>query len=162
MIAEIRRLIPKLKKAIINTYGHRLVSLVLYGSVGRQTPNYESDIDILIIVEQLPRGRMRRIQEFTRVEENLNDEFERLYKKGIYTTLSPIIKSKEEVLFGSPLFLDMIDDSIILYDKENFFKNYLKKFKRKLQNLGAKRVNLGDYWYWILKSDYKPGEVFEL
>ncbi len=151
-----------MKKAIINTYGHRLVSLVLYGSVGRQTPNYESDIDILIIAEQLPRGRMRRIQEFTRVEENLNDEFERLYKKGIYTTLSPIIKSKEEVLFGSPLFLDMIDDSIILYDKENFFKNYLKKFKRKLQNLGAKRVNLGDYWYWILKSDYKPGEVFEL
>lgn len=34
--------------------------------------------------------------------------------------------------------------------------------KERLKLLGAKRVWSGDTWYWILKEDYKPGEVFEI
>ncbi|MGB9720641.1 MAG: nucleotidyltransferase domain-containing protein [bacterium] len=162
MISAFEKLIPKLKKAVMNCYGERLVSLVLYGSVGRKTPNYDSDIDMLIITEHPPKGRMRRVREFENVEKELRDELLKLHNRRIYLSLSPIIKSREEVLLGSPLFLDMIDDSIILYDRKNFFKDYLQAFKKRLENLGAKRINLGGYWYWILKSDYKPGEVFEI
>jgi hypothetical protein len=31
-----------------------------------------------------------------------------------------------------------------------------------LHELGARRVRLGSAWYWDLKPDFKPGEVFDL
>jgi len=152
----------KIKKAVIAIYGERLISFVIFGSVGRRTATSESDIDILIIADKLPCGRMARVKEFEKVEEVLAKDFEKLNKKGVYLSLSPVIKTKEEVLFGSPLFLDMVDDALIIFDRNKFFNNYLKKFKDRLKRLGAKRINLGSYWYWILKSDYKLGEVFEI
>jgi hypothetical protein len=54
------------------------------------------------------------------------------------------------------IFLDMIDDSIILYDKNSFFKN-------RLVQLGSKKVILDDNtWYWNLKPDIEAGEIIEL
>lgn len=38
-------------------YGNRLISLAVFGSVGRGTARPDSDIDLLIIVEQLPARR---------------------------------------------------------------------------------------------------------
>jgi predicted nucleotidyltransferase len=162
MLKGLKSLIVKLKKAVIAIYGERLVSCAIFGSVGRRTATSESDIDILIIADNLPRGRMARVKEFEKVEEVLAKDLEKLNKKRIYLSLSPVIKTKEEVLFGSPLFLDMIDDALIIFDRNKFFNDYLEKFKDRLNGLGAKKINLGSYWYWILKSDYKLGEVFEI
>ncbi|MBU4373093.1 MAG: hypothetical protein KJ714_01360 [Euryarchaeota archaeon] len=61
------------------------------------------------------------------------------------------------------IFLDMIDASVILYDKNGFFKNRLKELKDRLLELGSKKIVLEDKtWYWSLKPDLKLGEVFEL
>jgi hypothetical protein len=38
----------------------------------------------------------------------------------------------------------------------------LEKLRKRLTELGAKRVWRGNAWYWILKPDLRPGEVFEL
>jgi len=56
----------------------------------------------------------------------------------------------------------MVEDARILYDKDDFFTNWLKRFISRLKKLGAKRVWRGNMWYWVLKPDYKPGEVIEL
>ncbi len=57
----------------------------------------------------------------------------------------------------------MIDASVILYDKNGFFKNRLKELKDRLLELGSKKIVLEDKtWYWSLKPDLKLGEVFEL
>lgn len=57
----------------------------------------------------------------------------------------------------------MIDASVILYDKAGFFKNRLKQLKKRLLQLGSKKVVLEDKtWYWSLKPDITPGEVIEL
>jgi hypothetical protein len=61
------------------------------------------------------------------------------------------------VLRGSPPFLDMIDSSEVLYDRDNFFGDYLKGLARKMKKLGSIRVKRGNAWYWILKPDYKQG-----
>ena len=62
-------------------------------------------------------------------------------KRGgdIYPAPSPVIKSKEEVNYDSPLFLDMTENVKIFYDKEDFFKNYLDTLRKKLSALGAKK-----------------------
>ncbi|MCL6559866.1 MAG: nucleotidyltransferase domain-containing protein [Firmicutes bacterium] len=143
-------------------YGDRLVTLAVFGSVGRGRQRADSDIDIMLIVEDLPDGRLKRIQEFELVEEALEPSLRRLKDAGIDTSLSPVIKSPGEVRRGSLLFLDMIEDSIFLYDRRGFFQSFLREFKKRLADLGARRVKRGNAWHWVLKEEYREGEVFVL
>lgn len=41
-------------------------------------------------------------------------------------------------------------------------RGVLEDLKRRLEELGAKRVWVGDKWYWVLKPDIKFGEVVEI
>lgn len=124
--------------------------------------NYFSDIDLLIVARRLPKGRLNRVEEFEKVETKVEKYIKEAQKYGVYTRLSPVFKTRDEVLMGSPLFLDMVEDAIILYDRESFFSSHLDKLRERLKELGSKRVKQGTRWYWILKPDYRPGEVFEI
>ncbi len=159
---KFKELQQKLLKESKSFYGDNLVSFIVFGSVARETFRFNSDIDILIIAENLPDGRMKRVKQFLAVEEKTEPFLESLEKQGIHTYISPVFKTPDEVKKGSPLFLDMVEDALILYDKNEFFTQWLKKFKERLKKLGAKRVWRGNMWYWVLKPDYKPGEVIEL
>lgn len=143
-------------------YGKKLVSFVVFGSVARGAHRFDSDIDILIIAEDLPRGRMKRVAQFAAVERKIEPFLESLQKEGIHTYVSPIFKTPEEARGGSPLFLDMVEDATILYDRDGFFHTILDGLRKRLKELGAKRVWAGNVWHWVLKPDYKPGEVIEL
>ena len=155
-------LLERLSEEIKVFYSGRLVSLVIFGSMGRGTATAESDIDLLIIATDLPSGRIKRVSEFTAVENKLQHDLDELKKNRIYPCLSPVIKTPNEVLSGSPLFFDMIYDSLILYDKERFFETFLAHLKERLDRLGARRIVQGDRWYWDLKPDYRAGQVFEI
>ncbi|MFW6139787.1 MAG: nucleotidyltransferase family protein [Acidobacteriota bacterium] len=159
---KFKELQEKLLKESKSFYGNNLVSFVVFGSVARETFRFNSDIDILIIAENLPDGRMKRVKQFSSVEEKIQSFLESLEKQDIHTYISPVFKTPNEVKKGSPLFLDMVEDALILYDKDDFFSKWLKNFKERLKKLGAKRVWRGNMWYWVLKPDYKPGEVIEL
>ncbi|ABB13638.1 HEPN domain-containing protein [Carboxydothermus hydrogenoformans] len=152
-------ILDNLLKEVKDFYGERLITLAIFGSVGRGTFRPDSDIDLLIIASDLPRGRIARVEEFLEVERKIEPLLNKLKNEGIDTYLSPVIKQKDEVLKGSLLFLDMIDDAKILYDKEDFFKNYLSSLKEKLQRLGTEKIYRGGGWYWVLKKDYRYGEV---
>lgn len=54
--------------AVRNVYRDRLVALAVYGSYGRGTPGFNSDLDLLVIAEKLPAGRLKRMKEFQKVE----------------------------------------------------------------------------------------------
>lgn len=150
-------------KEIESYYGERLVSVVIYGSVARGSQTFDSDLDVLIIARNLPNGRMKRIREFDEVEEKIDPFLKSLNEKyGINSFISVVIKSPEEAEKGSPLFLDMVEDARILFDKDNFFANVLERIRKRLKELGAKRIWRGNAWYWDLKPDYKSGEIFEI
>lgn len=143
-------------------YGPRLISLVVYGSVGRKLMTPESDIDFLLVVDPLPHGRFRRVKEFESVERALAGVLGEARDYGIHTELSPIFKTPGEVRQGSPLFLDMVDDARILLDRGDFFHRELNGLRERLALLGARRIWKGNAWYWDLKPDYKAGEEFEI
>jgi hypothetical protein len=143
-------------------YGDRLVSAVLFGSVGRGSPHPHSDVDVLVIAEGLPNGRMKRSSDFAAVEDALGRQLGTLRAEGIHTRLSPVLKTPAEANEGSILFLDFLDDAKVLVDRDGFFQGVLAKLRGRLDELGARRVWIGSAWYWDLKPDFKPGEVFEL
>ncbi len=157
-----REVEERLLSEITSVYQGRLVSVVIFGSAARQTQRFDSDIDLLVIAEGLPKGRMKRMREFERAEEGIEPFLASLKKEGIETYISPIIKTPEEVEKGSPLFLDMVEDARILYDRDGFFSDRLKRLRKRLKELGAKRIWMGSAWYWDLKPDYKPGDIFEI
>lgn len=148
------------------TFGDSLVSLVLYGSVARGDAEADSDIDLLLILRDPPNNYHRRLDQVLGVQSDL--EREEVYKRtrerlDIEPFLSHIILSKEEADENRYIYLDMVEDAKILYDRDNFFAQRLKVIKKRLRELHSKRVWLEDgTWYWDLKPDLKPGEVFTL
>jgi len=155
-------LLHRLLDVAIERFGSELISFVVYGSVARCEAGRESDIDILIVLENPPKSRLKRQELFMWVEEGVEEEVERLRSQGYRVDFSPIIKSVNEAKKVSPLYLDMVEDAVVLYDRENFFTNILNNLREKLKELGAERVRCGRKWYWRLKKNYKFGEVVEL
>jgi len=159
---KFKELQDKILEETKSFYGDQLVSFVVYGSVARETFRYDSDIDLLIIAENLPKGRMKRADQFSLVEDRIEPYLKSLKKQGINTFISAVFKTPHEAELGSPLFLDMVEDARILYDKNKFFSKRLERLGKRLKELGAKRVWKGNIWHWVLKPDYNPGEVIEL
>jgi len=159
---QFQKLLDWLLEACQKLYGSRLVTAAVFGSVGRGVPRPDSDIDVLIVADPLPNGRIPRIEEFQAVEQMLRVHLSAAERNGIYTCLSPIFKTPAEVRRGSLLFLDMLDDVRILYDQSGFFARELEDLRLRLSRLGARRIWRGDAWYWDLKPDFQPGELFEI
>ncbi len=155
-------LLNALEAACRSHYGARLVTLAVFGSAGRGTPRPDSDVDLLLVVDPLPDGRIPRVREFDAVEAALSAELDAAHGVGIDTRLSPVFKTPGEAEAGSPLFLDMVDDARLLVDRDGFFASVLARLRRRLESLGARRVWRGNAWIWDLKPDYRPGDVFEI
>jgi uncharacterized protein len=163
MKKEYTKLVQKIFHKTKEYYKKDLISFVVFGSYAKDTLSPYSDIDILIITKKQPKSRAKRIINFiNNVEKKLEKYIENLRKKNIFVEISPIIKTQEEVEYGSFLFLDMIQDSIILYDKDNFFKEYLYSLDKKLKEYGSKKVFKKGGYYWIIKENVNPKEGINL
>jgi predicted nucleotidyltransferase len=149
-------LLDRLTSLCKEHYGKRLISLVVFGSVGRGTPRPDSDIDLLLVIKDLPNGRIARVREFAPIELALSNAIKSHFD------LSPVFKTPQEIANGSPLLLDMVEDSRILFDRDDFFQRAMKNLNERLQRLGARRIWRGNAWYWDLKPDYRQGEIFEI
>ena len=162
---DYKELILTFRDLIKDKLGDSLVSLVLYGSVVRTEAKKESDIDLLIIQKDAPGVYYKRLRSSIEAERKLRKSgvFEKVRKKGLMPYLSYVILSQKEAEKNSYLFLDMIEDSIILLDKDDFFKRRLEELRHRLNLLGSKKILLKDgSWYWDLKPNLVAGEVFEL
>jgi predicted nucleotidyltransferase len=156
-----KSLLEKLTKLLQEEFQDRLVSVVLYGSVARGDNRKDSDIDLLLVIRDLPKTMTERVILFDKVERKLDDDIMRLMDEGYYVTFSPVLKTPEEAVRFSPIYMDMIEDAIILYDRDGFFRKVLEKTRKRLKELGFERVWLSEKsWYWR-KRDYKLGEIID-
>nr|WP_243665929.1 nucleotidyltransferase domain-containing protein [Vulcanisaeta sp. JCM 16159] len=106
---------------MIRLYSDNLVSLVIYGSAARSDQRKDSDIDMLVIFEGLPKPISDRIKMLERAEDEVQPLLDELMNRGYAITSSPLIKTREEAKRFSPLYLDMTEDAVIVYDKDGFF-----------------------------------------
>lgn len=155
--------LDRLVEALKNSIGENLVSVVLYGSYARGQIGSESDVDVLIIAEGLPSSSLERQAFFTKIISEVEAPLKEIFSEtGWFPYISAILKTPQEADRISRIYFDMIDEACILYDKRDFFKGVLAKVRKRLEELGAKRIQVGKMWYWDLKPDYQPGEIFEI
>ena len=98
-----------------------VVSVVLYGSMAKKTLHEGSDIDVLVVLEDVPTDwRVREKLLFSLVQDIL-------FKYHI--NVSPVVCSKEMVRGaikqGNPLFYGLLTGYSILYDTTSFFKKMI-------------------------------------
>jgi len=160
MHAPYKQLLDDLVSRMKRAWGENLVSVVLFGSIARGEFRKDSDIDLLVVCEHLPDGQLRRQRLFIEVERQL--DLEHLNRLGFYPDFSPLMKAAKEAKFLSPVYLDMVEDAVLLYDRGDFFKGILDKLRSALSKLGAKRIRIGSKWYWDLKPTYTYGEVISI
>jgi hypothetical protein len=60
------------------------------------------------------------------------------------------------------LYLDMMLEAQLLYDRDGFMAARLTRVRERANELGAMRRKIGDVSYWDLKPDFVPGEVIVL
>jgi predicted nucleotidyltransferase len=154
--------IATVMRAARAVYGERLVSLALFGSVARRTARPDSDLDLFVVVEGLPRGRRARLETFAPVERQLAPAMARLAEDGTTVELSPVLRTPEEMRTATPLLLDLTEDAVVLEDRGRVLAAALDDLRARLRRLGSRRIWIGPRWYWDLKPDYRRGEVFRL
>jgi predicted nucleotidyltransferase len=151
-----------LRDRIVTFYGDRLVSLAVFGSHASGRAHRRSDLDLFIVLTTAAARRRLRLEEFDRVETSLEPAMDQLAAEGWSLDLSPVIRTREEAEGFSILYLDMTVDVRILVDHDDSLRRRLDHMRIELHRLGAERRTLGRRWYWILKKDYRPGEIFEI
>lgn len=158
-----------LKKAVeiaMDYYKDSLISIVVYGSVGRGKFTGCSDIDLLIVISSSSDSILGRIHVFhdnviSKVEQT--EEYKRLIDKKLPYRIMPIVYIVEGLRNHPPLMLDMTEDSVILFDRDDIFLKEIENIKERMRVLGSKRVFLENgSWYWILKPDIKWGEIVKI
>ena len=136
-------------------FKENLISVAVFGSVARGTATKESDIDVLLVVRNAGESMGERLDEMLPIVMDIS----KAYGKDIYEH----ILTPDEVKKHPSILLDLTQDSIIVFDKNNFLSNELEKIRNNLRTLHAKRIWLDEErWYWKLKPNIKFGEVISI
>jgi len=141
----------------------RLTSLAVYGSVARGTAGEVSDIDLLVVSNDFSGSMGRRLEGLCRLEGELEDELAWLRRHGVHASFSFYPLTEGEASRRPLLLLDMVEDAVILYDRDRFLEGVLTELKARLLKLGARRVFIDEgSWYWDLKPGYRFGEEIDI
>lgn len=144
-------------------FGDQLMAVVLYGSVARGEQTPESDVDLLIVADGLPRSLRARNRLLVEFEEAFLPALLAPWRRqGMLIDVSTKIKTPEEARRLTLFYLDLTEEAIILHERERFFQDILDQLRQRLAELGAQRRQQGRVRYWKLKPDYRWGEVIEL
>jgi len=164
MQKEYIKLIEEYCSAIKNHFRDRLISICLFGSVARGEAKPDSDIDILVIVESVSKDIGIRIKETNYIHQELkkSEAYLTLRRSKVSGLISDIFFTPEEIKKHPPILLDIIEDGVILYDKNLFLSNELGIMNERLKEYKALKVNTEKGHFWILKPDVVSGEVVEI
>ena len=119
----LNKVLDEFLKKCKEKFGDDLISIILFGSYARETATKYSDVDLLVIAKNLPKRRIDR----HKVLRDIVLEF--IYRYGI--NISPILIEPRDLSPKdiNPLICGILTGYKIIYDKNNFWKNYLERIK---------------------------------
>ncbi len=155
-------LIRRFSEVTIENLKEKILAIVVFGSVARGTTRKDSDIDILILLENKEKPAQKKLLDIN-IDSSNWPENQKLLEEDIYTKIFAIKNTERELRDNPLILLDILDHGIILYDPQGKMKNLLSDLDKKLKSLGAKKIVFSDgKWCWDLKPDWKPGEIVEI
>ena len=162
---ERRTLIEETLHLLLQDFGEDLIGVVVFGSVARGKETPESDVDLLVVSGSFSESLSDRMDQLVKILMQLEstEQHGKMRRKGINTWIQFHPLNPDEARLYRPIYLDIVEDGIIIYDRDEFMETILTNLKRKLEELGARRIFLRDgSWYWDLKPDVQQGEVVEV
>jgi hypothetical protein len=158
----LRELAEEYTAAALAAIDDNLTSVILFGSVARGEAGPQSDIDLLVICRKLSRSVFRRREVLEPIRDKLQVTLDHLWAQGWYADFSDIIRTETEAEKTHPLYLDMTEDGMFLFDRGGFFAAILARVRERLSTLGAQRRQVGRLRYWDLKPNVEVGETVAL
>lgn len=163
MLREVfERVVAATVDACREVYGDRLRAVVLFGSVARSRMHHDSDVDLLVCAEPLPRGRLERMREFDEVESRARASIDEAWESGVHTRLSPIVRTPGELGESGFLLFDIACDGDVRFDPDGRITSLLREVRERLEERGARRYTPSGARYWVLDPDVGPGDVVVL
>jgi len=138
--AEYQELIEQYVGKILDVFREKVIGVLLFGSVARGVTkplsSAESDVDLILVMEELPRLQ-ERIPMISKLVARL-----RLPSiiQAIYMTPEEFethVKSK------SGWIIDAIVDGVVLYDPKHFLQSSKEKLLSELKEKGVERTSYG-------------------
>jgi HEPN domain-containing protein/predicted nucleotidyltransferase len=134
---KMTKMITTIKSALeANRFPFTVSGAVLFGSQTNDSHTQDSDIDLLVVAENINPRIHRRKKEMMALKRSLPGK-----------PLDLLLLSPKEVISNftnhNPLFLDIAEDGIIIKDKGNFLSDLIKKTREYIQVKGIKRIKNG-------------------
>ncbi|WP_141266886.1 nucleotidyltransferase domain-containing protein [Thermodesulfovibrio sp. Kuro-1] len=130
------KIIEQLKNLCLNYYKDRLIAVVVFGSVAKGMFSPVSDVDLLIIL----KNRKSQYREYSDYYDNVESK---ISVGDLMVEINPIFKSIRELSIRIPYLWNT--EFLILYDKENFFRDFLKKLQEFKEKFLVFHTNPFDY-----------------
>jgi predicted nucleotidyltransferase len=99
--------------------------VILHGSIARKEFGLGSDVDLIVVSDNLPDKVMNRIKLLYEIDETKAPLDIKGYKSE---------EIREMIKKGNPLIMDAMEDGIILFADENFLKEILEFYKEERKN----------------------------
>lgn len=148
-----RRYLASVLREIIAHYGTSLIGCAIFGSYARGENRLNSDLDLLIILEDAP-SFSRRLEEFVEQVEMKHEALaQELYEQEeILCELSPYILTREEALKLQPIYYDLVKHHLILYDPEGLIARIIGSTRKLLEQSEARKTSRSNTWEWSLEK----------
>ena len=144
---------------VVKYYGSRLVSAALFGSIARGDATPSSDIDILLIIEGLPKRVGERQDEVSKIKL----QFYGLREHWLLPApVSLLLYTPDEAREFHDVYLDMTRHAIVLFDGGNLLTKKLAELLTRLQELKSERHELDGKPVWVLAPHLQRGEEVKL
>jgi predicted nucleotidyltransferase len=150
MRLEIKRICERAVEVLRDTFGNDFKALALFGSAAREEETEYSDIDLFVIIQNIPQSHFQRSTLFSRISA-LN------FKRRV------LILAKTEQEFKShfpSLYLDLGLDGQVLYDTNDFLKQRFEKIRELIEQAGLLRRRVDGNFFWEFKK--QPNSNWEL
>jgi len=128
----------------------RVKSAVLFGSSARGTQVKDSDVDILVVSDEIPPQRHRRYREISCIKNIIN----------INPPLDVMLLTSNECISNfrnhNPLFLDIAFEGQVLIDEGNFLRELIDETKKYILDRGIEKTEDG----WKFPVPYRSEASF--
>jgi len=128
-----------------------LLGVFQFGSTTKSPLKRETDLDLLLIFDHLPKNRMEQFKSTLSLENQINSDLKSL--EGFQIQVSLILRTKAQLDHLSSFYLDFLDAGKIRLDTLGLLKILLVDIQNWISKNGAHKVQRGSLWYWVYSDD---------